>query len=207
MRILLITSMVPQAEGAGAIPELLYAQVAGLRERHQLTLVTTFGDLAGQAEAAVELRHSGLDIRWADRRRSASFVRRWHVRTELAASWVGRRWPWRAVTSCAGLQPVLDRVAAEREFDVVAVEENTVAMLRLPPHLPAVLTEHEAFQAPASDWRRAPLTAKPRVALRAADRHRWDRFHPLLGAASTSCRCSATATPGTSRPGPPRSRR
>lgn len=171
--------MVPQAEGAGAISELLHAQVTGLRERHDLTLLTTFGDLQGQAEAAADLRRSGLDVHWADRRRSPSFRRRWRVRAELATDWVGRRWPWRAVTSTAGLQPVLDRVLAAGEFDVVAVEENTIAMLRLPPDLPTVLTEHEAFQAPAPDWRQESFGNKPRVALRAVDRRRWDRFHPL----------------------------
>jgi glycosyltransferase involved in cell wall biosynthesis len=178
MRILLVTSMVPQAEGAGAIPELLHAQIAGLRAGNDLTLATTFGDLPGQAEAAHELRQSGLEVHFADRRRSASVARRWRVRLELATSWTVRGWPWRAVCTMAGLQPVVDRLTATRRFDVVAVEENPVAMLRLPPHLPSVLTEHEAFQAPAEDWRRARLTAKPSVALRATDRRRWDRFHP-----------------------------
>ncbi len=179
MRILLVTSMVPQAEGAGAIPELLYAQLAGLRRHHDVTLVTTFGDLGGQAEAAEELRRSGLDVHFADRRRSRSAIRRWRVRLELASDWTVRRRPWRAVCSTAGLQPVVDRVARERSFDVVAIEENPVAMLRLPPGVPAVLSEHEAHQAPAEDWRRAALGAKPQAVLRAIDRRRWDRFHPL----------------------------
>lgn len=178
MRILLITSMVPQAEGAGAIPELLHAQLVGLREHHDITLVTTFGDLRGQAEAAEELRRSGLDVHFADRRRSSSLPRRWRVRLELASSWTGRRWPWRAVSTSAGLQPVIDRLVAATRFDVVAVEENPIAMLRLPTGLPAVLTEHEAYQAPAEDWRGAPLGAKPRLFARGVDRRRWDRFHP-----------------------------
>lgn len=179
MKILLVTSMVPQAEGAGAIPELLHAQLAGLRERHEVTLVTTFGDLAGQAEAAEGLRRSGLDIHWADRRRSASPLRRWRTRAELADAWARRGWPWRAVTSMGGLQPVLDRAAAGVRFDVVAVEEGPVAMLRTPRGVPTVLTEHEAHHAPLEEWRGAPLGAKARVALGALDRRRWDRFHPL----------------------------
>ena len=62
MRILLVTSMVPDPAGVGAIPKLLAAQLAGLRERgHEITLVTTFGEDPGQAEAAAELLASALD--------------------------------------------------------------------------------------------------------------------------------------------------
>lgn len=180
MKILIVTSMVPQAEGAGAIPELLHAQLVGLREHNDVTLVTTFGDLGGQAESAAALRRSGLDVHFADRRRSASISRRWRVRAELAAGWAGSRRPWRVVTSSAGLQPVLDRAVAGQSFDVALVEEHPVATLRLPAGLPAVLTEHEAHQAPAEDWREARLAAKPGVAVRALDQRRWPPFHPLV---------------------------
>jgi polysaccharide biosynthesis protein PslH len=177
LRILLVTSMVPQAEGAGAIPELLDAMVAGLRERHDLTLVTTFGDLRGQADAAHELRRSGLDVHCADRRRSAAAGRRWKVRAELAASWATKRWPWRAVSASAGLQPLLDAATAGPPFDVVAVEEHPVSMLNLPAGMPRVLTEHEAHQAAAVDWRAAPVAGKPAAVAAGLDRRRWDRFH------------------------------
>lgn len=163
MKVLLVVPMAPQAEGAGAIPELLHAQLTGLRERHEVTLLGTFGDLPGQAEAAEELLRGGLDAHFVDRRRSASPVRRWRVRLELAATWAGRRRPWRAVSSAAGVQPVLDRIAATRRFDVVAVEESTMSTLRLPAGVPAVLTEHEASKAPERG-------------LRGLDQRRWERF-------------------------------
>jgi glycosyltransferase involved in cell wall biosynthesis len=163
MRILLLVPMVPQAEGAGAIPELLHAQLTGLLDRHEVTLLGTFGDLAGQAEAAGELRRQGLDAHFVDRRRSPSLARRWEVRGRLASGWAFSRRPWRAVSTAGGHQPALDQVAESRRFDVVAVEETTLSTLRLPAGAPSVLTEHEAFKAPADGLRRI-------------DRRRWDRF-------------------------------
>lgn len=168
MKILLIAPMVPQAEGAGAIPELLHAQLIGLRERHEVALLGTFGDLNGQAEAAAELCRSGVDAHFVDRRRPSSALRRWRVRAELAASWAVRPRPWRAVSTAAGMQPALDRLARTRSFDLIAVEETTVSTLRLPVGVPAVLTEHEAVKAPVGG-------------LREIDRKRWDRLQRTAG--------------------------
>jgi glycosyltransferase involved in cell wall biosynthesis len=176
MRILLVVSMVPQADGLGAIPKLLHAQLAGLRQRHQLTVVGSYGDLPGQAEAAAELM-AAKDLRalFVDRRRSSSARRRWRVRAELASAWVGKRWPWRAVSATAGVQPAIDRVAGDG-FDVVALEEDLMSVLRLPAGVPTVLTEHEAVQAPAAGWRAPRLRDRPERALRQADWGRWDAF-------------------------------
>lgn len=176
MRLLLIVPMAPQAAGAGAIPELLHAQVTGLRERHELTLLGTYGDHPGQAEAAEELRRSGLDARFVDRRRSASAARRWRVRGELASTWAVSRRPWRAVSSAAGVQSLLDRLVGERDFDLVAVEETTMSTLRLPGDVPAVLTEHEAFKAPVESWRSGTPAQLPQRLVAGLDRRRWDRF-------------------------------
>jgi polysaccharide biosynthesis protein PslH len=178
MRILLVTSMVPDAAGIGAIPKLLAAELEGLRERHEVTLVTTFGEDPGQAEAAARLARSDLDFHAVDRRRSPSAVRRWRVRAELAASWLSRPWPWRVVCGAAGVQPLIDRVAAARSFDVVAVEDNPMAVLRFPPGVPVVFTEHEAIRAPADQWRAPGGRERLRRALRARDWRRWDAFLP-----------------------------
>jgi glycosyltransferase involved in cell wall biosynthesis len=181
MRILLVTSMVPDAAGVGAIPKLLAAQLLGLRERgHEITLLTTFGEDPGQAEAAAALVASDLDAHILDRRRSASARHRWRVRGELAASWARTRWPWRVVCGAAGMQSLVDRVAATREFDVVAVEDNPVGVLRFPSGVPVVLTEHEATRAPASQLGAVRLSERPLRALRARDWKRWDRFLPDL---------------------------
>ncbi len=176
MRILLVTSMVPDASGIGAIPKLLAAELEGLRERHEVTLLSTFGEDPGQAEAADRLLRSDLDAHIVDRRRAPSPARRWRVRAELAATWLTRRRPWRVVCGAAGVQPLLDRLAAEGRFDVVAVEDSPMAVLRYPAGIPAVFTEHEAIRAPASQWQSPRLRERPRRALRALDWRRWDAF-------------------------------
>ncbi len=154
----------------------MHAELGGLAARHELTLVGSFGELPGQAEAAAQLRRDGFDAHFVDRRRSSSSLRRWRVRAELASRWATSRWPWRAVSTVGGVQPVLDRLLAERSFDVIAVEDSPMTALRLPSSLPTVLTEHEAFRAPASEWRAASLTERPGAALRRSDWRRWESF-------------------------------
>jgi glycosyltransferase involved in cell wall biosynthesis len=177
MRILLVVSMVPQADGLGAIPKLLHAQLAGLRGRNQVTVVGSFGDLPGQVEAAQELmRAPDLSAHFADRRRASSGSRRWRVRGELAARWMTKPWPWRAVSATGGVQAMVDRAAVEGPFDVVALEEDLMAVLRLPEGVPVVLTEHEAIQASAKGWRAARLRERPEMWLRRRDWRRWPQF-------------------------------
>jgi len=178
MRILLITSMVPDAEGVGAIPKLLHAQLTGLRERHEVTLVAPVGEDPGQAAAAERLAGSDLDAHFADRRRSRSAWRRWRVRAELAATWALKGWPWRVVCGAGGVQPLVDRLTATKEFDVVAVEDNPMSVLRIAASLPTVLTEHEAVRADAEAWRSPRLAERPLAALRARDWRRWSSFLP-----------------------------
>jgi polysaccharide biosynthesis protein PslH len=178
MRILLVTSMVPDAEGIGAMPKLFDAQLRGLRERHDVTLVSTFGEDPGQAEAAERLLRSDLDAHIVDRRRSSSALRRARVRAELAGTWATKGRPWRVVCGAAGVQPLIDRAVAENDFDVIAVEDNPMAVLRFPAGVPAVLTEHEAVRAAADEWRSARLSERPMRTLRAFDWRRWDAFLP-----------------------------
>ncbi len=178
MRILLVTSMVPDAEGVGAIPKLLHAQLVGLRERHEVTLVAPYGEDPGQAAAAERLACSDLDAHFVDRRRSRSSRRRWRVRAELAMTWAQRDWPWRVVSGVGGVQSLVDRITAERQLDVVAVEDNPMSVLRFPASLPTVLTEHEAVRADAEAWRSARLAERPLASLRARDWRRWDSFLP-----------------------------
>lgn len=179
MRILLATSMVPDAAGIGAIPKLLHAQLVGLCERNEVTLVAPFGEEAGQAEAAAGLERSGLDAHLVDRRRSTDPLRRWRVRAELATTWLRRPWPWRVVLGSGGMQATIDRLAATRRFDIVAVEDNPMAMLQFPAAVPAVLTEHEAVRAPGAEWRASHLSERPLRTLRARDWRRWDSFLPV----------------------------
>lgn len=178
MRIMLVTSMVPDSGGIGAMPKLFDAQLQGLRERHEVTLVAGFGEDPGQAEAAQRLLASDLDAHFADRRRPTAALRRWQVRAQLASTWATRNWPWRVVCGAGGLQSLVDELARNRRFDVIAVEDNPAAVLRFPAGVPAVLTEHEAVRAPADEWRAARLSERPLRALRAFDWRRWDAFLP-----------------------------
>jgi glycosyltransferase involved in cell wall biosynthesis len=180
MRILLVTSMVPDLDGVGAIPKLLHAQLTGLRERHDVTLVAPVGEDAGQAEAAERLRASDLDAHFVDRRRARSARRRWRVRAELARTWLSSDWPWRVVCGVGGVQASIDNLLATKSFDVIAVEDNPMSVLRLPSSLPAVLTEHEAVRAPANEWLTPRLSERPMAALRARDWRRWDSFLPSV---------------------------
>jgi polysaccharide biosynthesis protein PslH len=178
MRILLVTSMVPDADGVGAIPKLLHAQLIGLGERHEITLVAPIGEDPGQATAAARLAESGLDAHFVDRRRSPSAARRWRVRAQLAATWASKGWPWRVVCGSGGVQPLIDRLTEREAFDVVAAEDNPMSVLRFPAGLPTVLTEHEAVRAAAEEWRASRLAERPLAALRTRDWRRWDAFLP-----------------------------
>lgn len=177
MRILLVVPMVPRDDGAGAIPLLLHAELAGLRERHQVTLVTAVGDEPGETEAAARLQRSGVGALVADRRQPKSAAGRWRRRWRLGATWARSGWPWRTVWFAdPGVQSLIDQAAATRTFDVVAVEDSSMAVFRLPSGVPAVLTEHEAHRAPAPEWRRGPLAGLPRRCLAAIDWRRLDGF-------------------------------
>lgn len=177
MRILLLAPMVPQRDGAGAIPILLHAELEGLGERHEVTFVSAAGDEPGEAEVAAELANSDLDVHIADRRRPGPGIDRWRRRWRLAATWARGRWPWRTVWFAdPAVQTLLDRLAATRTFDLVAVEDSAMSVFSLPPGLPTVLTELEVRRPRAIDWRAGPPPVWPRWALRELDWRRWERF-------------------------------
>jgi glycosyltransferase involved in cell wall biosynthesis len=146
MRILIVAPMPPDPDGAGAIPILLHAQLSGLRERNEVTLVTAIGDEPGEAESAARLADDGFDAHFADRRQPATAVARWRRRLRLVRAWLGGT-PWRAAWfSAPEIQGVLDRLGADREFDVAVVEDSAMSGFRLPVGVPSVLTEHEVLR-------------------------------------------------------------
>jgi glycosyltransferase involved in cell wall biosynthesis len=178
MKLMLVAPMVPRADGHGAIPLLLHAQIAGLRERHELTLVTAVGDEPGEAEAARRLVEEGLEIHAVDRRRPPPGPPRRRRRRRMAATWLRGDWPWRTVWFAApGVQAEIDRLAARRRFDLIAVEDSSMAVFRLPADVPAVLTEHEVRRPRRIRWNpgRAPQDW-PRRAFEELDWRRWEGF-------------------------------
>jgi glycosyltransferase involved in cell wall biosynthesis len=177
MRVLLVTPVPPQGDGAGAIPVLLDAEVRGLRESHEVTLVTAVGDDPGEEEAVAGLRGE-LEVHTADRHRPPPGSSRRRRQLRLAATWARGRWPWRTVWYAApGLQEILDRLAGEgRSFDVVAVEDSAMSVFRFPEGVATVFTHHEVLRPRAIDWRAGPPSQWPGWAFGELDWRRWDGF-------------------------------
>ncbi|HET9196892.1 MAG TPA: glycosyltransferase [Solirubrobacterales bacterium] len=176
MRILLVVPVPPQADGGGAIPVLLEAELRGLRERHEVTLVTAVGDEPGEAEAVARLREGG-EVHVADRRRPPPGGRRRRRQLRMAAAWARGRWPWRTVWYAdPGIQRIVDRLGAEREFDVVAVEDSAMSVFRCPAGVATVYTHHEVLRALPVDWSPGPPRRWPGWAFGELDWRRWPRF-------------------------------
>jgi polysaccharide biosynthesis protein PslH len=178
MRVLLVVPVPPAADGAGAIPVLLHAELLGLARRHEVTLVTAVGDEPGEAEAVRRLG-AEVELHVADRRRPPPGMARRRRQLRMAATWGRGRWPWRTVWFAApGIQRIVDRVCAERSFDVVAVEDSAMAVFRYPPGLPSVFTHHEVLRPRAVDWHAGSPRRWPGWAFGELDWRRWQRFQP-----------------------------
>jgi glycosyltransferase involved in cell wall biosynthesis len=180
MRILLIAPMVPQDKGS-AIPILLRAQLDGLSARNEVTYVSSFAEEPGEEEAAREVVAAGYDIHLADRRVPAEFGRRWRRRARLASSWATSGRPWRVLWYAEpAIQGIVDRLAATRQFDVIAIEDSPMSVFDLPPGIPTVYTEHEALRAPADSWGSQRISDRPMQMLRRRDWERWPKFQPTI---------------------------
>jgi len=189
MRILILAPVPPQPGGSGAIPVLLDAQLTGLRERNEVTFVSSVGDEPGEAEAAERLGASGLDAHFADRRQPRAPRQRWRRRARMATAWALRGTPWRAVWFAdPGIQAILDRLARSHSFDVAVVEDSAMSGFRLPDSVPALLTEHEVLRPRPVEWRPGAPGAWPGWAFGELDwrkrpgfqRAAWGRFDRVL---------------------------
>jgi glycosyltransferase involved in cell wall biosynthesis len=168
--------MPPAPSAPGAIPVLLYAQLVGLSERHAVTVVTVAGPEPHEFEAVRRLAATGVDVHAIERPEPHGRAR-WARRRRFAGAWLRGRWPFRTVWFWQpDIQPVLDRLAAERSFDVVAAEDNAMGIYRLPGGAVHALTEYEVRRPRAV--RRPPLSPRewPRWALDEADWSRWPRY-------------------------------
>ncbi len=176
MRILIVAQIAPLLDGPGARPVLLHAQVEALRERHDVTLVAGIGDEPWEESAARATIADGIDVHLADRRVSPHPRPRMRRRARLASDWMCTRRPWAAHWFGTGLQARLDTLARTRRFDVVAIEDPTVAWLRLPGGVPAVLTDHDISRPHPPRWRLDEPASLLRWALGELDWRRWERF-------------------------------
>jgi glycosyltransferase involved in cell wall biosynthesis len=176
MRVLLVVPVPPQAEGGGAIPVLLHAELLGLRQRHEVTLVTALGDEPGEEEVVERLQAEG-EVHVVDRRRPPPGSRRRRRQVRMAAAWARGRWPWRTVWYAdPGFQALIDRLGAEREFDVVAVEDSALSVFRYPAGVATVYTHHEVLRPRPVDWSPGPPRRWPGWAFGELDWRRWGRF-------------------------------
>jgi polysaccharide biosynthesis protein PslH len=176
VRILLLTPMPPARSAPGAIPVLLYAQLIGLAERHDVTLVTVAGPEPHELEAVRRLPATGVEVHAVERHEPHGRAR-WARRRRLAGAWLQGRWPLRTVWFWQpGVQRVVDRLAARRTFDVVVAEDNAMGIYRLPDGALHALTEYEVRR--PRPVRRPPLSPRqwPRWALAEADWARWPRY-------------------------------
>jgi len=182
MRVLLLTPMPPSPRGLSATPVLLHAQLRALRARHDVTLVTVAGPHPQDIEAAQALRESGLDLHAVPRSEAtrADRAARWISHT---ARWALGRLPMRTIWfHRPEVQDTIDRLAAERTFDVVHVEDNAMGVYRLPRGVPSLFAEHEV-RTPRdvrwTEWLREP-DGPYRGLLDEIDWHRWDRYQRTL---------------------------
>jgi glycosyltransferase involved in cell wall biosynthesis len=205
MKILIVAPMPPQADGAGAIPVLLHAQLAGLREHHEVTFVSAVGDEPGEAEAAARLVGSGVDAHFANRRVPRSARRRWGRRVRMAGEWALRGRPWRAVWFAdPGIQPIIERLARSHDFDVAVVEDSAMSGYTLPAGVPSVLTEHEVLRPRRLEWRAGGPRNWARWALLELDwrrrprfqRKAWGGFDQVLVFSKRDAKAIAALAPG-----------
>jgi glycosyltransferase involved in cell wall biosynthesis len=176
MKVLLVVPVPPQADGGGAIPVLLHAELLGLRQRHEVTLVTAVGDEPDEAEAVERLRGEG-EVHVVDRRRPPAGAQRRRRQLRLAAGWARGRQPWRTVWFAdPGFQRIIDRLGAERAFDVVAVEDSALSVFRYPAGVATVYTHHEVLRSRPVRWSPGPPRSWPGWAFGELDWRRWPRF-------------------------------
>lgn len=175
VRILLLTPMPPHPSAPGAIPVLLNAELIGLAERHDVTVVTVAGPERHELEAVIALRTAGMEVhaveRWHGERS------RWTRRRRKSVAWLRGQWPWRTVWYWEPeAQQVIDRLVSKGPFDVILAEDNAMGIYRLPEGPLRVLTEYEVRRARRVARPPASPTVWPWWALREADWVRWPRY-------------------------------
>ncbi len=176
MRVLLVTPMPPDPGAASAIPVLLHAELAGLRQRHEVTVVTLAGPDPAEVEAVDRLRRQGVDIH-ATVRTLIRGTLGWTRRFRIVGTWLRGRVPLRTAWFAEPeIQALINTLTTAREFDVVVVEDNAMAAYRIPQGLPAVLTEHEVRRPRRIEGPPRAPRAWPRWALAELDWRRWPNY-------------------------------
>jgi polysaccharide biosynthesis protein PslH len=180
MKILMVTPMPPSRQAPGAIPLVLHAQLTGLIERHNVTLITVAGPDPLELQAVDHLREKPVTVH-AVRRSVAGGAERWKRRWQLASSWLQGKCPWRTLWFWEqGVQQLLDRLAVEEHFDIITVEDNAMGIYRYPTGIPHVITEVEVRRPRPVDWQGLGQPNRRQWLLREADWSRWPRYQRMV---------------------------
>ncbi len=180
MNILIACPMPPQPEAPGAIPLVLHAELAGLMAHHSITLVTVAGPDPAEWAAVDRLQAMGVDVH-AVRRTNPRGWHRWQRRWRWATKWLQGRWPWRTIWFWEPeIQRILDRVLADRTFDLIIVEDNAMGIYRYASSAPRLFTEHEVRRPRAIDWHVGSLSNVWRWLLRETDWRRWPNYQATI---------------------------
>jgi glycosyltransferase involved in cell wall biosynthesis len=173
MKILFVTPMPPQRQPTNAVPLVAYAQLTALALRHEVTLVTAAGPDAGERQALEEMRASGIEVQ-AIWRTERTGLGQWQRRWRLASAWLRGEHPWRTIWFWEpGVQRILDRLLAERQFDIIQLDDNAVGIYRYHTSTPIVFTEHEVRRPRPVDWHGWQTAGFKKWAWREADWLRW----------------------------------
>lgn len=177
MRVLFISPMPPDPQGGGAIPVLLYTEIAALQRQHQVTLVTVAGPDPAELAALDRVADLGVEIH-AVRRSEPAGMDRWRRRWRFGTQWAFGNVPWRTVWFHEpGVQEILDNLLSQRRFDLVHVEDNAAASYRFSTDIPVLLTEHEVRRSRPFNWSQFRLHDGYKGLLAEIDWHRWQHFH------------------------------
>lgn len=176
MNILLVTPMPPQAQPTNAVPLVTHALLSGLAARHRVTLVTAVDPDTAEPDTLEHWRSAGVDLQLV-RRTPLSGIHRWQRRWRLASTWLAGKYPWRTVWFWEpGVQQRLDRLSAERPFDLLVVDDNAGGIYRYPATVPAILIEHEVRRSRPAGWVQDERSGWVRWALGEIDWQRWRSY-------------------------------
>jgi glycosyltransferase involved in cell wall biosynthesis len=176
MKILLVTPMPPRPQAPGAIPLVLYAELIGLMECHQVSLITVAGLEPGEEEAVEQLRllQIPLYVAW---RKKVHGIKKWRRRWRMASAWLAGKIPWRTIWFWEPeLQNILNNLLANNDYDLIIVEDNAMGIYTYRSSFPLFFTEHEVRRPRSINW--AGLRQKKILqwAFSELDWMRWRRY-------------------------------
>ena len=176
MRILFVTPSPPAPSAPSAVPVVAWAQLRGLSDRHEVTVVTIAGPHPSQLDALAKLNAAGFDVRALERRDTSAVDRaaRW---LRNAVRWLLLRRPMYVVWHHEpAFQRMIDALCAERTIDVVHVNDSAMAGYAFPAGVPRVLVEIEARAPRRVDWTGWLRGSWYRGIMDEADWHWWPRY-------------------------------